>query len=124
VSDLDATVVVADDDLDILELVAIRLDRLGCNTLRATDGGEALSLAREHHPDLLVLDVLMPKLNGFQVMRALRDDPATREIPTLILTATIQDERVSAEYGVTPEGYMRKPFVAAAFEAMVRKLLS
>jgi CheY-like chemotaxis protein len=124
VSDLDAKVVVADDDPDILELVAMRLNRLGCDTLRAADGGEALALAREHHPDLLVLDVLMPELNGFQVLRALRDDEATSQIPALILTATIQDERVADEYGVVPDGYMRKPFAATAFEAMVRKLLS
>ena len=117
------TVLVADDDADILELVTLRVERLGFDVIRATNGTEALELAGSSNPDLLILDVLMPEINGFEVWKRLRADASGRRVPALILTATIQDERVAHEYGVEPEGYMRKPFTAAALSAQIDRLL-
>jgi two-component system OmpR family response regulator len=117
------TVLVADDDADILELVSLRVERLGFEVIKAANGGEALELARTGKPDLLILDVLMPEINGFEVLKQLRADggPAA---PALILTATIQDERVAREYGIEPEGYMRKPFTGEALAAQIDRLLA
>ena len=118
------TVLVADDDADILDLVCLRVERLGFDVIRATNGAEALERARGENPDLLILDVLMPEINGFEVLKQLRaEQSGGRRVPALILTATIQDERVAREYGIEPEGYMRKPFTAAALAAQINRLI-
>ena len=118
------TVLVADDDADILDLVCMRVERLGFDVIRATNGAEALERARTSNPDLLILDVLMPEINGFEVLKRLRADDDGPHVPVLILTATIQDERVAREYGIEPEGYMRKPFNAAALSAQIDRLIA
>ena len=122
--DTRGTVLVADDDADILELVGLRVERLGFDVIRATNGTEALELARTGKPDLLILDVLMPEINGFEVLKRLRAEEDGERVPALILTATIQDEHVAREYGIEPEGYMRKPFTAAALSAQIDRLLA
>jgi CheY-like chemotaxis protein len=82
--DAEKTVLVADDDRDVLNLVRFRLERDGLRVLTATDGAEALELVRSERPQVCVLDVMMPKLGGLEVVKRLRDDPgtaATRIIP-------------------------------------------
>jgi CheY-like chemotaxis protein len=118
------TVLVADDDADILDLVSMRVERLGFDVIRAANGAEALELARTGKPDLLILDVLMPEVNGFEVLKRLRAEEDARQVPALILTATIQDEQVARDYGIQPDGYMRKPFTAAALSAQIDRLLA
>ena len=86
-SDEPRTVLVADDDEDILQLVSFRLERAGYTVVTAADGQQALAAARQHQPDLAVLDVMMPGLNGYEVTRQLRADPATAAIPVILLTA-------------------------------------
>src|SRR5678815_5458159 len=83
-------VLAADDDEDILELVAFRLERSGYTVLQARDGEEALELARAEKPDLAVLDVMMPKLDGFELTRRLRAEEATSKMPIILLTARAQ----------------------------------
>ena len=94
-SDEPRTVLVADDDEDILQLVSFRLERAGYTVVTAADGPEALAAARQHQPDLAVLDVMMPGLNGYEVTRQLRADPATAAIPVILLTARVQEADVS-----------------------------
>ncbi len=118
------TVLVADDDADILELVSLRVELLGFDVIKAANGVEALARARTGKPDLLILDVLMPEINGFEVLKQLRADGNGHTAPALILTATIQDERVAREYGIEPEGYMRKPFTGDALAAQIDRLLA
>src|SRR3954466_198581 len=84
-------IVVADDDVDILELVALTLERVGHVVHRARDGEEALELVKREHPDLAVLDVSMPKLDGFELTRSLRLDPDTSTVRIVLLTARVQD---------------------------------
>ena len=103
-------VLVADDDDDILALVTFRLERSGCRVLRATDGAQALDLARELKPDLAVLDVMMPRLSGLEVARALREDERTRELPVILLTARVRDSDVQAGLEAGATSYVRKPF--------------
>lgn len=118
-----ATVLIADDDADILELVAFRLERAGYEVLTAGDGEEALSLARERRPALAVLDVMMPKLTGYDVVRAMRDEDGTRDIPVILLTARVQDADVSRGFEAGADDYVRKPFSPQELRARVEAVL-
>lgn len=117
------TVLVADDDDDIRMLVSIRLERLGLAVIAAADGERALALAREHAPDLAILDVTMPGLTGVEVTRALRADEATASIPVLLLTARVQDVDEAAGLEAGASAYVRKPFEPAELRARVEELL-
>jgi DNA-binding response OmpR family regulator len=117
------TILVADDDPDILELVGFRLEQAGHTTIRARDGEEALELAQRYVPSLCVLDVLMPKLNGFEVLRALREDDRTRGVPVIMLTASVQDRDIARGFEVGADDYMRKPFNPRELQARVEALM-
>jgi PAS domain S-box-containing protein len=80
-------VLVVDDDPKAVELIAVRMQGLASEILRAYSGSEAITLARRERPDLIVLDLMMPDVNGFHVVDALKDDPATTRIPVLVVTA-------------------------------------
>ena len=116
-------VLAADDDEDILELVAFRLERSGYTVLRARDGEEALRVALEAKPDLAVLDVMMPKLDGFELTRRLRADDATRRMPIILLTARAQDADVQAGFDAGADDYLRKPFSPQELRARVQAIL-
>jgi sigma-B regulation protein RsbU (phosphoserine phosphatase) len=118
-----ALVIAADDEHDIVELVRIVLSRAGYEVLTASEGQEALDLARTRTPDLCVLDGVMPGLAGFEVLRALREDERTAAVPVLILTATVDEEREVRRHGVEPDAFMKKPFEAEALLAEVERLL-
>jgi len=115
-------VLVADDDVDLLELACIQLEEAGFRVARATDGDEALRIAREQLPDLCVLDVIMPGLRGHEVLAALRDDEATVAIPVLLVTATLE-QRVLWRLGPRPDDCMHKHDLGAELEERVRALL-
>jgi DNA-binding response OmpR family regulator len=118
-----ALVLVADDDADILNLVRFRLEQDGYRTVTAADGEQALELARGRDPDLCVLDVMMPKLTGFEVLKALRSDPDTDGIPVIILTATVQDRDIARGFEIGADDYLRKPFSPQEFQARVAAAL-
>jgi DNA-binding response OmpR family regulator len=115
-------VVVADDEADILELVAIGLERTGYVVHRAADGEQALALIYEHKPDVAILDVAMPKLNGFELTRRLRNDPST-EIKIVLLTARAQEADVEEGFAAGAHDYVTKPFSPLELEARVAALL-
>ena len=116
-------VLVADDDPDILDLVRYRLERSGYDVATARDGLEAVQLAGELSPSLAVLDVMMPSLNGFEVTRRLREDPATREIPVILLTARAQEADVQEGFEAGADDYIRKPFSPRELSARVQAVL-
>ena len=116
-------VLVADDDDDIRDLVAFRLDRAGYTVLRAGDGQQALDLAKEHVPDLAVLDVMMPKLTGYDVTRELRADAATSRIPVILLTARVQEADVARGFEAGADDYVKKPFSPQELKARVQAVL-
>ena len=124
ISDDVRTVLVADDDEDILELVAFRLERAGYEVLTAADGAEALAVAQEHLPDLVVLDVMMPALSGIEVTRRLRGDEATRDIPVILLTARVQEADVSRGFDAGADDYLRKPFSPQELRARVQAIIA
>jgi CheY-like chemotaxis protein len=81
------TILVADDESHILHVVSLKLRNAGFRVLTARDGQEALELAAAEHPDLLITDYHMPQLSGLELCHRLKDDPATRNIPAIMLTA-------------------------------------
>ena len=116
-------VLIADDDADIRMLVGLRLERAGCNVLRAADGEEALRLAETQTPDICVLDVTMPKIDGLGVTRALRDQADTRSVPVLLLSAKAGDEDVARGLDAGADDYLRKPFSPQELAERVEQVL-
>lgn len=117
------TILVADDDPDIQSLVVLRLERSGYRVLRASDGEQALELALREHPDLAVLDITMPKLDGLEVTRNLRAHGDTSEMPVILLSARVQEEDVANGLDAGATDYMRKPFSPQELGARVASLL-
>jgi len=116
-------VLVAEDSSTVRRLVTARLKADGYEVAEAADGEEALRLAREGVPDLLVLDKVMPKLDGFEVIRALRDDPRTSQIPIVMLTERTSEEDVLGGLSLGVEDYMPKPFSPHELSARVKRAL-
>jgi len=120
-----ATVLIVDDEKEIRELLRYNLERQGYNVLTAHDGEEGLARAFATHPDLILLDLLLPGLNGLEVLRELRAEPSTRELPVLLLTArgAEMDKLLGFERGA--DDYITKPFspreVIARIEAVLRR---
>jgi DNA-binding response OmpR family regulator len=103
-------VLIADDDPDILSLVRLRLERAGYDVLAAQDGEQALSAALERPPDLVLLDVMMPKLDGHEVTERLRGNEATRHVPVILLTARVQEADIARGVHAGADDYVAKPF--------------
>lgn len=116
-------ILVADDDEDILMLVAMILEGEGYEVLQARDGEEAVRLAMAHGPDLCLLDVMMPKLDGCEVTKRLRAQVGTKNTPILLLSARTQWESVVKGREAGADEYITKPFVAEDLERSVRSLL-
>jgi DNA-binding response OmpR family regulator len=117
-------VLVADDDPDILDLVTFRLDRAGYEVVQARDGQEALDTALARTPDLCVLDVMMPRVDGYEVTRRLRATEATRSVPIILLTARAQESDVERGFDSGATDYVKKPFSPQELRARVDALLS
>lgn len=118
-----ALLVVADDEEDLLELVRMRLGQGGYEVITASDGQRCLDLILERLPDLVVLDVRMPHLNGYEVTRRIRANAATAEIPVLLLSASVRPEEVERGFEAGADDYLRKPFNASELHQRVTALL-
>jgi DNA-binding response OmpR family regulator len=117
------TVLVIDDAKDLIELVRFNLEKSGFDVLAATDGRSGLAIAAEHAPDIILLDVMMPGMDGLEVCRHLREDPRMRHIPILMLTARAEeaDRVVGLELGA--DDYVTKPFSPRELVARVKAIL-
>ena len=122
-TDQTGLILAADDDEDILELVCLTLEQVGHKMIKASDGDEALELARRHRPNVCVLDVVMPVRTGIEVVEALRDSEETAGIPILLLTATVNEKDLIPGLGKDSERYMRKPFSPRELQERVASLL-
>ncbi|HET9343221.1 MAG TPA: response regulator [Candidatus Eremiobacteraceae bacterium] len=117
-------VVIADDDPDIRRLVEMTVTNAGCDVTVASDGEEALECVRESKPDLVILDVLMPRMDGWEVARALKSDPATAEVPVMFLTSRGQEHDVLEGFDSGAVDYMVKPFSPRELQVRVRAVLA
>lgn len=115
-------ILIAEDDADIRSLLRLYLEGEGMRVLEAADGNTALELAREHTPDMAILDVMMPGLNGFELTRALRQ---YSDLPILILSAKSQDNDKILGLNLGADDYIAKPFnpveIAARVKAQLRR---
>lgn len=117
------TVLVIDDQRDLAELVERALMQEGFDVIIATDGASGLSIAKEHHPDLVILDLTMPGMDGLEVCKRLRADPRRGRVPILVLSARASeaDRVMGLETGA--DDYVIKPFGAKELVARVKALL-
>jgi DNA-binding response OmpR family regulator len=123
-TDRDAPLVlVADDEDDIRALVSFRLKRAGYEVITAADGEEALLLATTRLPDLVVLDMMMPKATGLEVTRSMREYEETKDIPVILLTARAQEGDVARGFEAGADDYVKKPFSPQDLQARVQALL-
>ena len=116
-------ILVADDDPDILALVSYRLERAGYDVVSATNGEEAVEVARARRPDLAILDVMMPRLDGYEATRRLREQEGTRGIPVILLTARVQEDDIARGFDAGADDYVKKPFSPQELGARVQAVL-
>lgn len=116
-------VLVVDDEPDVVELISFNLKGAGLEVVSAADGAEAVRLARFHLPQLILLDLMLPEIGGLEVCKLLRRDPATAEIPIIMLTAKAAeiDRVLGLELGA--DDYVTKPFSPRELVLRVKKLL-
>ena len=104
-------VLVVDDEPDVLLLCRLNLQQRGHELLEAADGSTALELARDRHPDVIVLDLMLPGISGYDVLEALQRDEATTDIPVLVLTAKSLRADRERSHGLGASAFMTKPFL-------------
>ena len=118
-----ARILVVDDNETNRDILMTRLEKHGYELLQAADGEEALASVRQHLPDLLLLDVEMPKLDGFEVCRRLKNDPSLPFIPIILCTARATSQDVVTGLDAGADEYLTKPIDQAALVARVRSML-
>ena len=116
-------ILVADDEPDVRELVVYRMRRSGYEVIEAKNGEEAYDLAVQHVPDLIVADVMMPRVDGYELTRRLRAETTTQRIPVILLTAKTQEADVSQGFDAGADDYLKKPFNPDELVARVRAVL-
>lgn len=116
-------ILVVEDEAHIRQLVQINLKRAGYEVVTAANGREALEAVRARHPDLVVTDVMMPEVDGFEVLRTLKADDATSSIPVVMLTAKEQDADVMRGWQNGADLYLTKPFDVRELLVFVQRIL-
>lgn len=116
-------ILIIDDEADLCATLKARLEASGFNVLTALSGQEGLSKAKEHMPDLVILDLMMPVMDGFEVCRRLKKDKQTSLIPVVVLTVLEQDEAAKKAITMGAEGYLVKPFEQETLLFTIRQFL-
>jgi CheY-like chemotaxis protein len=104
------TILIIEDNYDILENTGELLEMHGYNVLTAAEGLTGITLAKKNKPDAIICDIMMPKMNGYQVFEALTQDSETEHIPFIFLTASAEKKEVEIGIKMGAKGYIRKPF--------------
>lgn len=116
-------ILVAEDERDIRELIIFTLQLSGFNVIDAPNGEEAVKMALEVKPDLILMDVRMPKMTGYEACEALKAEEETREIPVVFLSAKGQESEVTTGLKLGAEEYFLKPFAPDELSERVNKIL-
>jgi DNA-binding response OmpR family regulator len=117
-------ILIVDDESDLIELVKLRLEANGYEVMVAGDGQSGLDKARAEKPDLIVLDVMLPKIDGYKVCRMLKFDEKYRHIPIIMFTARAQESDRKTGEQVGADAYITKPFDPAALLLKMNDLLN
>ncbi|HEV2471281.1 MAG TPA: response regulator [Chthonomonadales bacterium] len=115
-------ILAVDDERHIVRLVQVNLERAGYQVVTAFDGKEALEKVESEQPDMVVLDVMMPYMDGFEVLQQLRKNPMTRDLPVIMLTAKAQDADVFRGWQMNCDCYLTKPFNPMELISFVRRI--
>ena len=118
-----ARILLADDEPHIIRMVEFKLRNLGHEIITASDGGEALEKAITAKPDLVLLDVMMPIFDGFQVLQQLKSQESTKSIPVIMLTARGQERDVTTGFEAGVDDYVVKPFSFPELIARINRVL-
>jgi CheY-like chemotaxis protein len=116
-------ILVADDDPDILSIVSMSLETQGYTVYKATNGREAVDLARQHHPDLVLMDMMMPVVSGYEAVGELKADASTKDITIVGLSAKAMATDMERATDVGIDGYITKPFRIAQVLTVVEGYL-
>jgi two-component system alkaline phosphatase synthesis response regulator PhoP/two-component system response regulator VicR len=117
-------ILAVDDERHIVRLIQVNLERAGYQVVTAFDGPEALKKVESDKPDLVVLDVMMPKMDGFEVLKRLQANPETRDIPIIMLTAKAQDADVFRGWASGVSAYLTKPFNPLELLTFIKRIFS
>lgn len=117
-------ILAVDDEPNIVRLIQVNLERQGYQVETANNGAQALVKIRENRPDLVVSDVMMPEMDGFELLKNIRMDPALAELPVIMLTAKAQDRDVMTGYSHGADMYLTKPFNPQELLQFVKRVLS
>ncbi len=117
------TILIVDDERDILDLLVFNARQEGYETIAVTNGEEAITTARKLKPDLIILDLMLPGLDGLDVSRILNNDEATKDIPIIMLTAKGTEEDVVKGFDLGADDYVTKPFSPKVLFARVKNVL-
>lgn len=117
-------ILLVDDEEDLVVTISMRLEANNYDVIPAYDGQEGLKKAREEKPDLIILDIMMPKLDGYQVCRMLKFDRTLNKIPIIMLTAMSQEEDKKTGMDVKADAYITKPFDSKVLIDKVKELLA
>ena len=118
------TIMVVDDNHDLVEIVRLTLESKGFNVRFAYSGKELFTGLEEQKPDLIILDVMMPQMDGLKVLTRLKGDPGTASIPVILLTAKVQYEDVLGGYKMGADYYITKPFTSTQLMTGINLFLS
>jgi CheY-like chemotaxis protein len=119
-----AHILVAEDERDIRELITFTLTFAGHQVTQAANGEEAVQLAKEKLPDLVMTDVRMPRMTGYEACRVIKNDEATKHIPVVILSAKGQDEEIDQGKDAGADDYILKPFAPDELARRIAEILS
>jgi two-component system alkaline phosphatase synthesis response regulator PhoP len=116
-------VLVCDDERHIVRLIQVNLERQGYTVVTAFDGKEGLEKIRAEKPNVVVLDVMMPYMDGFEVLKTIRREPETENLPVIMLTAKAQDKDVFEGYHYGADMYLTKPFNPMELVTFVKRIV-
>ncbi len=117
-------ILIAEDEPDIRDLVAFTLRFAGHEVVTATNGEEAVQVAKKEAPDLIILDVRMPRMTGYDACRAIKSDPALNAVPVIFLSAKGQESEIQDGMNAGAEEYLLKPFAPDQLTDRVRSILA
>lgn len=122
--EVEAAILVVEDDADILRQIAFNLERHGYSVITANSGADALRSMLQSRPRLLITDIMMPGMDGYELVDAVRKDELLADMPVIMLTARTEDEDVTRGYASGTDLYLTKPFRPAELLAFVERILS